>query len=233
MKKGEFCMEETNIIKKYEKVLMACPLLAGIPTNQYEDALTFLQAKVVHLAKHEILQQLDAPFRYAGIVLSGSIEGSFINENDAKISINRFDAGKLYGEALGCVQPPHSPIQLEALQNSLVLLVNLSAMHQEKESLSGFQYHLAMNLIHGLAHQNIYQNYKVRILSQKKLRDRIGIFLHGQPRGKDGSILVKLTVTAMAEFLGANRSALSRELGLMQDEGLLRIEGRRFFLTQP
>ncbi|WP_295634045.1 hypothetical protein [uncultured Mitsuokella sp.] len=44
-------MEKTNIIKKYEKVLMACPLLAGIPTNQYEDALTFLQAKVVHLAK--------------------------------------------------------------------------------------------------------------------------------------------------------------------------------------
>lgn len=223
-------MEETKIIKKYEKVLAACPLLIGIPASQYEEALTFLRGKAVHLKKHEILQQLDEPFRYAGIVLSGSIEGSFINENNAKISINRFDAGKLYGEALGCVQPPHSPIQLEALTDSIVLLVDLSAMHQEKAALTGIQYHLAMNLIHGLARQNIYQNYKVRILSQKKLRDRIGIFLSGLPHAKDGSILVKLTTTAMAEFLGVNRSALSRELGLMQDEGLLRIEGRRFFL---
>lgn len=238
MKKGEFYMKDMknikktglSIYKKYEKVLMACPLLAGIPVQQYEEALTFLHARVVRLTKHEILQQLDEPFRYAGIVLAGSIEGSFLNENNAKIGINRFAAGQLYGEALGCVQPSHSPIQLEALQESVILLLDLAAMHQEKEVLSGSQYHLAMNLIHGLARQNIYQNRKVRILSQKKLRDRIGIFLGGMPHLEDGSVLVKMTTTAMAEFLGVNRSALSRELGLMQDEGLLRIEGRRFFL---
>ena len=46
--------------------------------------------------------------RYAGIVLSGSIEGSFLNENDAKISVSRFGAGQLFGEALACLQPPHS-----------------------------------------------------------------------------------------------------------------------------
>ena len=94
-------------------------------------------------------------------------------------------------------------------------------------------YKLAQNLIRGLAAQNVYQNRKVRILSQKKLRDRIGIFLGEMLRQPDGAIRVELTTTAMAEFLGVNRSALSRELGAMQDEGLLRIEERRYFLLRP
>ena len=44
---------------------------------------------------------------------------------------------------------------------------------------------------------------------------------------------VRARKKALAEFLGVNRSALSRELGAMQDEGLLRIEGRRYFLLRP
>ncbi|WP_316611059.1 helix-turn-helix domain-containing protein [uncultured Ruminococcus sp.] len=38
------------------------------------------------------------------------------------------------------------------------------------------------------------------------------------------------TQTALAEYLGANRSALSRELGRMQNEKLLIVDGRRMKL---
>lgn len=229
-REGKLTLAE--LCAKYEKVLKHCSLLEGIRPEEYEAALAFFHARPVALDKHEILQRLDEPFRYAGIVLFGSIEGSFLNENDAKISVSRFEPGRLYGEAFGCVLPPHSPIQLEALRDSLVLLLDLTALHQEAASLSGVQYHLAINIIHGLARRNVYQHQKMRILSQKKLRDRIAIFLGGMPHTEDGASIVKLTTTAMAEFLGVSRSALSREIGALQDEGLLRIDGEKFYFQQ-
>jgi CRP-like cAMP-binding protein len=224
---------DASWIQQYQKIFQVCPLFRGLKTEQIPEALAFFHARQARLARHEILQFPGEPFRYAGIVLSGSIEGSFLNENDAKISVSRFGAGQLFGEALACLQPPHSPIQLEAIKDSIVLLLDITAFHQEREMLSGTGYHLAMNLIHNLAQKNLYQNRKIRILSQKKLRDRIGIFLREMPRQADGAVLVRLTTTAMAEFLGVNRSALSRELGQMQDDGELRIEGRRYYLAQP
>ena len=67
----------------------------------------------------------------------------------------------------------------------------------------------------------------MRILSQKSLRDRVYIYLSSLPKDKNGYVKIPFTQTALAEYLGVNRSALSRELGRMQNEGLLVIDGRK------
>ena len=36
---------------------------------------------------------------------------------------------------------------------------------------------------------------------------------------------------AMADYMGVTRPSLSRELGKMQTEGLIRLEGRRIIVT--
>ena len=48
------------------------------------------------------------------------------------------------------------------------------------------------------------------------------IYLESLPRRKDGSVKIPFNKTALAEFMGVNRSALSREMGRMEDEGLLK-----------
>lgn len=86
---------------------------------------------------------------------------------------------------------------------------------------------LAENLIKSLAKKNLILNQKVRILSQKSLRDRVYIYLASLPKDKGGYVKNPFTQTALAEYLGVNRSALSRELGRMQNEGVLEVEGRK------
>ena len=46
-------------------------------------------------------------------------------------------------------------------------------------------------------------------------------------RFKNGYVKIPFTQTALAEHLGVNRSALSRELGRMQSEGVLEVDGRK------
>ena len=70
-----------------------------------------------------------------------------------------------------------------------------------------------------------YQKY-LPILSKAKLFE--GIPLEHYPQ--IFNFLQAFTQTALAEFLGVNRSALSRELGRMQDENLIEVNDKKMKL---
>lgn len=70
------------------------------------------------------------------------------------------------------------------------------------------------------------------MLGQRKLRDRLMLYLGNLPRAGDGGILLPFTITTLAEYLGVNRSSLSREVSQMMDEGILRMEGKTVYLQE-
>ncbi len=214
-----------HIIKNYDEfipVITKSKLLNNIPVEHYEEVFHFLDITIRYYEKDESIQRLGEPFLYSGIVLDGTVEGSFISENYNKININHFPVGTSFGEALACVDTPHSPIQLKALTDCTVMSLNLKKILSENDC----EYHrdLSTNLIKILATQNVFSNLKLRIASQKVLRDRIFMYLYSLAPDSDGYIHIPFTQTALAEFLGVNRSALSREFGRMQNENLIRID---------
>ena len=78
--------------------------------------------------------------------------------------------------------------------------------------------------------QNVFLNLKIRIHTQKSIRDKVLIYLYSLPAGPDGWKTVPFSQTALAEFLGVNRSALARELTKMKADGVLKTDRRRFLL---
>ena len=164
--------------------------------------------------------------QYAGLLLKGKIESSFQNENFDQITMHTFTGGYLFGEGLVINHAKNSPVQVRAVEDSVVLFIDLEMIYAAADK-SPIRNILARNLIKSLAKKNLILNQKVRILSQKSLRDRIFIYLRTLSKDKDGYVRIPFTQTALAEYLGVNRSALSRELGRMQNEGLLVINGKR------
>ena len=73
-----------------------------------------------------------------------------------------------------------------------------------------------------IADKNMDLNEKLDILGMKTTREKISAFLmyHSRLQGKT-TVAVPYDRNTMADYLGVNRSALSRELGKMRDEGLI------------
>ena len=71
-----------------------------------------------------------------------------------------------------------------------------------------------------------FLNLRVRILSQRRLRDKIKVYLQTLPHTEEGLIHLPMNRNKLADFLYADRSALSRELSRMQEEGILEVKGR-------
>lgn len=144
--------------------------------------------------------------------------------------MNHFERGRSFAEALACVQTPYSPIQLKALTNCTIMLINLKGIISGSSCPCSYQLNLTTNMLKILASQNVFSNLKLRIANQKSLRDRILIYLHSLAPDSEGYLHVPFTQTALAEFLGVNRSALSRELGRMQDENLIEVSDKKMKL---
>ena len=203
-----------------------CYLFDGIEDEQLTDAIKLLNGRIKKVAKDGYVVQLGGTMQYAGLLLKGKIESSFQNENFDQITMHTFTGGYLFGEGLVINHAKNSPVQVRAVEDSVVLFIDLEMIYAAADK-SPIRNILARNLIKSLAKKNLILNQKVRILSQKSLRDRIFIYLRTLPKDKDGYVKIPFTQTALAEYLGVNRSALSRELGRMQNEGLLVIDGKR------
>ena len=219
------------------QTIAQCDVFRDVDSRELPDALRFLGAYDRAYQKGEMIFLLGEPIRYAGIVLNGVAELSFLDESDNSVNMNHFAKGAIFGESLACSGESGSPVQMEALSECRILFLRFENLLNAKRLDSGYQARIASNLLRDFARQNVFLNQKARILSQKKLRDRIRVFLRGRSVEEDGSVRLGFNRTELARFLGVNRSALSRELSAMRKDGILSLDGKslrlldRDFLT--
>ena len=72
-------------------------------------------------------------------------------------------------------------------------------------------------------------NRKLRILGSGSLRERIVRFLV-ECQDREGQIHMNLSREEMADYLNITRPSLSRELGKMQEEGILELDRRQILV---
>ena len=82
-----------------------------------------------------------------------------------------------------------------------------------------------------MARKNLVLNARLEILSARTIRQRLLALLDFERR-KQGSKTLSLpwNRTELADYLCTDRSALSRELSRMKDDGVLDFEGASFVL---
>ena len=86
----------------------------------------------------------------------------------------------------------------------------------------------SMRLTAGLAQKVLDMNDRVRVLLKHSLREKITAFLDLYKEENGCGFCVPLSREEMAEYLGCDRSALSRELARMSGEGIIEYNRNSF-----
>ncbi|MBQ3653355.1 MAG: Crp/Fnr family transcriptional regulator [Synergistaceae bacterium] len=222
---------KTSTIKEYISLLAKCRMFEGIPEESYADALKYLSAERRSFKRGEFIMHIGDEAVRAGLILKGTVECSYQDAEFNKFNMNHFSEGEMFGESLACAEAVRSPMQIFAVTDCVIMFLNFRVLYDSSASYE-HQMKLAVNLIRSFAGQNYFLNQKVRILSKKNLRDRIMDYFTTLTPDENGTITLPFSKTALAEFLCVNRAALSRELGRMQTDGLITMDGRIFTLLR-
>lgn len=154
--------------------------------------------------------------------------------SDGKVDLrNALGPLSIVGLDLICTRTQISPYQAVAAEACSVFSFPVSLLLEpgilpEQERLSALN-----QLLISLSHMNMQKEYRLAILTHNSLRERILIYLTMQAaRRQTLSFSIPFSREEMASFLSVNRSALSHELSLLRQEGVLDFHKNHFTLLQ-
>lgn len=172
-------------------------------------------------------QQLD---RF-GIVLSGRIHILHLFQDGSASLTKVLTPGQILGFDLICTRSRRAPYYAEAVLPTEVIYLPAELLTAPGLLPEPLRLHALNQLLLLVSQENMKKEYRLAILAQKGLRERITTYLTMQA-GRRGtqSFSIPFSRDELADFLCVNRSALSHELGNMRREGLIDFHKNSFTL---
>lgn len=223
-----------EIEKKVEmKILEKVSLFHGIHTNDISSVLGCLDGKVREYGKNQSIIMAGDKFTSLGIVISGNVQISKEDIMGNRMIVTTLAAGEIFGETFACAGTEISPVSIIALLPSKILWLSVKRIITTCSSVCEFHSHLISNLLQLLAIKNMYLNTKMDLLSKRTIREKIMAYLVSEAdKQKTSKFEIPLNRNELADFLCIDRSAMSRELGKLRDEGIIEFNKNKFQLLE-
>ena len=172
-----------------------------------------------------------------GVVLAGKIHiMHFFQEGNYSLTA-ALTAGDLLGADLICTRTRRSPYYAMVASTARVVFFPAAMLTEPGIVQEGWRLQILSRLATWISNENMKKEYRLAILSQKGLRDRIVTYLSMQSgKLQKTAFAISFSREELAAFLCVNRSALSHELSLMEQEGLISFHKNFFtlyYLEQP
>lgn len=213
------------------RILYESGLFGGIEEENLAAMLGCLQTREVQYRKGEFIFREGDVIQEAGIVLKGKVH---ILQDDFWGNchiLSVVQPGNIFGEAYACLGNEKLQIAIHAETDCRILFINLQkAMHICKNTCA-FHEKLVKNVLYSIARKNLNLTTKIQHTSKRSIREKVLSYLSEESRRNESSYFtIPFTRQQMADFLAVDRSALSKELARMKQEGLIEYERNQFHL---
>lgn len=166
-----------------------------------------------------------------GIVLRGKVHILHIFADGSQSLMSDVTPGETVGTDLVCTRSQISPYHAMAAVQTQVFYLPIHILTRSGILSEDVRQRILSHLLTLISNENMKKEYRLAILSQKGLRERIMTYLVMQAnRLRRQTFAVSFSREEMASFLCVNRSALSHELSLMEQEGLISFRKNVFTL---
>ena len=209
------------------------PLLQNLTQEEFALALRFFDAREIAYPRGVIIKSALDPITRFGLVLEGSVQVSMDDASGRQMVLNCVREGQTFGEAL-CYLQKDAPLTFLALTDIRILWLRCDRLHSPGDDFpAALREKLISRFTAMLAQRTLHMNDRIQILSKKTLRGKLVTFFSQQIKRR-GSTAFEISMDrgAMADYLGTDRSALSRELSAMRDEGMLTFHKNHFELLR-
>lgn len=212
-------------------LLSKTALFHGCSPSDVERMLEYLEYTTRTYPKDAIIYSRGSTLSEIGLVLSGSvqIESDDIWGNRSILSV--VGQGSIFAEAYACV--PNEPLMVNVVANDdcEILFIRAAKIFAAGDSAHAVHNRFIQNLIVVCAKKNLELSQRIFHTSSKTIRGRLMSYFSQQVSlQKSDRISIPFDRQQLADYLGVDRSALSKELGKMKRDGLLDYRKNQFVI---
>ena len=201
---------------------MDIPLFQGLEREEISEVLQRFHALIKHFPKSDYIYLAGDCVENLCVVLEGTVQ--MIKEDiwGEKSIIANLGAGSVFAENFLGKLGDRSVVSYFVASDSEILMLPLGRALYDASAPSKASQRLMCNIVSVLADNNTRLIEKTEILCKKTLRSKILAYLEQEARNNAcRQITIPFNRTDLANYLDADRSALTRELARMREEGLI------------
>ena len=200
-------------------------IFANISEKDKCKLLKTLEANTYFFKKNDTFFSTIKNENTIGIVLSGLLQIVKIDYEGNKTLIEELEDGDIFGSTISSIQNAEHNIVIK--EDSTIILIDYSQIincQLEKDYYLQFM----KNLLEIIMNKIQEKNERLEILTKKTIRNKLLEYFNIMQK-KHGSRYVYLpfNFSDLADYLVIDRSAMSREIKYLKEEGFIEVKGKR------
>lgn len=198
------------------------PLFDGISPEDRKAMLGCIGYHISTFKKGDIVAFEAENIKHIGIVMSGSVD--MVKEDlwGNKTMLVRTRKDELFGETFACGSDNLSVVTFLVSEDAKILFMPFDRVMHSCTMACMFHHRLIENMVRIIADKNRDLMRKVEVVSKRTIREKLLAYLSIQAQVQHSRYFeIPLGRVELAEYLCVDRSALTRELVKMKDEGLI------------
>ena len=210
------------------ELLCKTQLFSGCSQKEIEQLMNSLKHTLKKYKKGQYIYRSGQRVKDVCVVLSGSVQIENIDVLGNKSILGISEAGNIFAESYACLPDQPMLVDVIAREDTQILFIKISSIFSE-ESLSGCGAKLIHNLLRISSRKNINLSMRIFHSAPKTIRARLYSYFSEQISVQGtNNIKIPMDRQQLADYLGVERTALSKELGKMKAEGLLDFHKNQF-----
>ena len=197
-------------------------LFEGINQQDRKAMLGCIGYHVSSFRKGEIVAFEDENIKHVGVVITGSVD--MVKEDiwGNKTMLVRAYRNEVFGETFACGSDNLSVVTFLVSEDARILFLPFDRVMHSCTMACQFHHRLIENMVHIIANKNRDLMRKVEVVSKRTIREKLLAYLSIQAQLQQSRYLeIPLGRVELAEYLCVDRSALTRELAKMKENGLI------------
>ena len=180
--------------------------------------------------KNEIITTYIVNRNQVCIVLEGSADLMRYDFNGNQMVVERFNQFDIFGEIFYQINT-NNELFVIAKEKSRILIFNYDIFEKRCKKNCKFHEELTLGLPNLVLTKVSDLNLRIELLSKKTIRDKlISYFKILSEKNFSKTFNLDLSLTDLADYLRIDRSAMTREMKLLKEEGFIKKNGNKITL---
>lgn len=206
-------------------------LFHRISFEEYESMRICLSARETSFSAGDTICCFGGEEKRVGILAHGSASTVRYESNGSRTILERLGPQDIFGEVLSFQNAFFESIFVVCDQDCSVLFFNYEHILRPCSKVCPCHQQLIQNMLQIISEKAILLSQRVEVLSKRTIREKLlCYFFHLSRQFTQTTVEIPFTMVDLADYLSVDRSAMTRELKKMKDDGLLEIHRRTVHL---
>lgn len=209
------------------------PILEGITLEEQEQMRVCFGVREERFRAGETVYDFAEGRKYLGLIARGSAVIQRIDRQGSRTILEHLESGGVFGEMLMFENVTGDSITVVAETACRVWFMAADQVTKRCEKACAHHTQVVENMFQLVAEKATSLYERVEVLSRRSIRDKLMCYFSLMAaKNRSGEFSLPFSLSALADYISTDRSAMMRELKKMRQEELVDVHGRKVLLQQ-